>query len=138
MDFTRGDRPLHGLRTELAQHANGPAEEGVYAVVAGSVAALRSRPGYVADHGSAGLLTGMRSAATARITTVGVKNGAVLSPLWGTGSELHWRLIYPSLEDLENAGHPGPVQRTLESIEIGGRPITLDSRVQRYQSTRIF
>jgi hypothetical protein len=137
MDFTKGDRPLHELRTELAQHASSPAEESLYTVVAGSVTALRSQPGYVADHGSAGLLTGMRSAATARITTVGVRNGAVLRPLWGTGSELHWWLNYRSLDALEAAGHPGPVQRTLESIEIGGRPIAVDSGMQRYQSTRL-
>jgi hypothetical protein len=137
MDFTKGDRSLHELRTELARYATSPAEEMLCTVATGSLNAMRSQPGHVADHGSAGLLTGMRSTAVARIHGLGINNGAVLLPLWGRGSELHWWLNYRSLDDLEAGGHPGSVQRTLESIEIGGRPIAIDSSIHRYQSTRL-
>jgi hypothetical protein len=137
LDFTRGDRPLHELRRELEPFVLAGAEDTMLSVSAGSAAQMRSRRGSVADYGRAGLYTNHHSAALARLRSNGVNRGAVLSPLWGNGAEIRWWLSYPSLDHLEAAGHPGPVQKVLESAEIGGHPVLRPGTSERLLLTRL-
>jgi hypothetical protein len=137
MDFTRGDRPLHALRTELDQYVLAAAEETLLTVAAGSADQMRSRRGSVADYGRAGLFGDHHSAALARLRSNGISSGAALTPLWGDGAEIRWWLTYSSLDHLEAAGHPGPAQKMLESAEIGGHPVLRPGTSQRLLLTRL-
>jgi hypothetical protein len=137
MDFTRGDRPLHALRTELDQYVDAPAEENLLAVAAGSAAQMRSRRGSVADYGRAGLYGDHQSATLARLRSSGVTSGAALTSLWGRGAEIRWWLPYRSLDQLEAAGHPGPIQKMIESAEINGHPVARPGSSERLLLTRL-
>jgi hypothetical protein len=137
MDSTRGDRPLHALRTELDRYANGAMEEMFLAAEIGAASQMRSRPGFVADFGRAGLDSGMQSVALARLRSAHIHSGAILRPLWGNGPEICWWLPYRSLDDLDRAGHPGPVQRVIESTEIAGRSILRPGTTERLLLTRM-
>lgn len=137
LDSTRGDRPLHALRTELDQYAGGPDEEMFFALEMGSPAQMRSRRGFVADFGRVGVSAGLHTAAVSRLRRIHLGSGAVLRPLWGSGPEICWWLPYRSLDDLDAAGHPGPVQKALESTEIAGRAVLHPGTAQRLLLTRM-
>jgi hypothetical protein len=137
MDYTRGDRPLHALRNELDQYVQAAALDTLLSVAAGSAAQMRSRRGSVADYGRAGLYGDHQSATLARLRSNGVTGGAALTPLWGSGAEIRWWLSYPSLDQMEAAGHPGPIQKIIESAEIGGHPVMRPGTSERFLLTRL-
>lgn len=137
MDFTRGDRPLQALRTELDQYADGADEEMFFAIEVGSPDQSHSRRGFVADFGRVGVRGELHTAAVSRLRRVPLGAGAVLRPLWGSGPEICWWLPYRSLDDLDAAGHPGPVQKALESTEIAGRAVLHPGTAERLLLTRM-
>jgi len=137
MDFTRGDRPLHAVHAELERYSAGASEEMFLALEIGSPDRMRTRSGFVADFGRASLGTGMQSAALSRLSRSPISSGAVLRPLWGHGPDICWWLPYRSLDELDGAGHPGPVQSVLESAEIAGRSVIQPGRTERLLLTRV-
>jgi hypothetical protein len=137
MDSTRGDRPLHALRTELDQYSGGPAEETFLALEVGTPEQTRSRRGYVADFGRANVSPGMQTAALSRLSKASIGSGVALRPLWGAGPSISWWHTYKSLDDLDRAGHPGPIQRTLESSEIAGRSVIHPHGTERFLLSRL-